>query len=173
MLHVDLMEVIAVKKILLMDGTSTAQIVYALKCQKQLNHPWKQQLNQPLMHVLFHTGLVTTFVMMKTTILNVDLMEVIAAKKIQLKDGTTIVLNVYVWISQRLLKPLKGYVVLHIGSLMTTAMTKTTMLDVVLMVETVVETMSTPPTAPNVHVLNNYKLYFQRIVAQIKKGTAQ
>merc|ERR1719219_1556920 len=139
MLHVDLMEVIAVKKILLMDGTSTAQIVYALKRQKQLNHPWKQQPNQPLMHVLFHTGLVTTFVMMKTTILNVDLMEVIAAKKIQLKDGTTIVLNVYVWISQRLLKPLE-YVVLHNGSVTTTAMTKTTMLDVVLMVETVVET---------------------------------
>merc|ERR1712223_186418 len=150
--HVDLMEVIAAKKVQSMVGISTAQIVYALKCQKQLNHPWKQQPTQPLMHVLFHTGLVTTFVMMKTTILNVDLMEVIAAKKIQLKDGTTIVLNVYVWISQRLLKPLE-YVVLHNGSVMTTAMTRTTMLDVVLMVETVVETMSTPPTALNVHVL--------------------
>merc|ERR1719510_2570069 len=172
MLHVDLMEVIAVKKILLMDGTSTAQIVYALKCQKQLNHPWKQQPNQPLMHVLFHTGLVTTFVMMKTTILNVDLMEVIAAKKIQLKDGTTIVLNVYAWISQRLLKPLEN-VVFHNGLVITTAMTTTTMLNVVFHNGLVITTAMTPPTAPNVHVLNNYKLYFQRIVAQIKKDNAQ
>merc|ERR1711981_1296383 len=168
MLHVDLMEVIAAKKIQPMVGISTAQIVYALKCQKQLNHPWNKQLNQPLMNVLFHTGLVTTFVMMKTTILNVDLMEVIAAKKIQLKDGTTIVLNVYAWISQRLLKPLEN-VVFHNGLVITTAMTTTTMLGVVLMAETVVETMSTPPTAPNVHVLNDYILYIPGIVVQIKK----
>merc|ERR1711997_1046754 len=111
-------------------------------------------------------GLVTTIVMMETTILNVDLMEVIVAKKIQQLVGTTIVLNVPVWSSQRLLKPLKN-VVLHNGSMMTTAMTTTTMRGVVLMAETVVETMSTPPTAPNVHVLNNYILYIKRIVVQI------
>merc|ERR1719242_143474 len=98
--------------------------------------------------------LVTTIVMMETTILDVDLMEVIAAKKIHRLDGTTIVLIVSVWTSQQLLKT-QAFVALHNGSVITTAMTTTTMLGVVLMAETVVETMSTLPTAPNVHVLNN------------------
>merc|ERR1711981_443530 len=58
-----LMKVIVVE---MMSTNSTANFVSALK--------WKQQPNQPWMNVLFHTGLVTTIVMMKTTPLNVDLM---------------------------------------------------------------------------------------------------
>merc|ERR1712173_405132 len=98
---------------------------------------------------------------METTILDVDLMEVIAAKKIHRLDGTTIVLIVSVWTSQQLLKA-QAFVALHNGSVMTTAMMTTTMLGVVSMVEIVVETMSTLPTAPNVHVLNNCILYFSK-----------
>merc|ERR1712228_759733 len=107
LLNVDLMEVIVVET---MSTLSTAKFVIALKWNQQPNHPW--------MNVKFHNGLVTTIVMMETTILNVDLMEVIVAKKMQRSVGTTIVLNAPVWSSQRLLKPLK-YVVLHNGSVMT------------------------------------------------------
>merc|ERR1711930_46898 len=84
MLKMILMVVIVVE---MMSTNSTAKFVIALKCQRQL----KPQMD-PI--VKFHIGLMTTFVMMKTTLLNVDLM-----------------------------------------------------------VETVVETMSTLPTAPNVNVL--------------------
>merc|ERR1719219_552628 len=157
MLKMILMVVIVVE---MMSTNSTAKFVIALKCQRQL----KPQMD-PI--VRFHIGLMTTFVMMKTTLLNVDLMvETVVETMSTLPTAP----NVNVLISQRLLKPLKC-VVLHNGSVMTTAMTTTTMLDVVSMVETVVETMSIPPTALHVHVLNNYKLYFQRIVAQIKKDT--
>merc|ERR1711874_500874 len=98
------MKVIAAKKIQLMVGTSTAKTVYVLKCQKQLNHlwkqqvkhPWNQQLKHPWVNVTFHTILVTAIVTMKTTMLTVDLMEVIAAKKMHLTFGTNIVMNVNV-----------------------------------------------------------------------------
>merc|ERR1712020_339610 len=101
----------------------------------------------------FHNILVTAIVMMKTTMLNVDLMEAIAAKKMHLTFGTNIVMTVNVWILQLV------YVVLQTGLKMHSVMMTTTMLDVVLMVETVVESLSTPTTAPNVYVSNNHLLY--------------
>merc|ERR1712080_524347 len=119
---------------------STAKFVIALKWNQQPNHPW--------MNVLFHTGLVTTIVMMKTTLLNVDLMV-----ETVVETMSTL--------------PTAPIVRLHIGLETTIVMMKTTMLIVVLMVETVVETMSTLPIALHVIVLksNNYILYIQRIVA--------
>merc|ERR1719510_220619 len=114
----------------MMSTLPTAQIVYVLNCQKQQNHQW--------MNVKLHNGLVTTIVMMETTMLNVDLMEVIAAKKIHHSDGTTIVLIVSVWTSQRQLKPQMDLIVrFHIILVTTFVMMKTTMLNVDLMVETV------------------------------------
>merc|ERR1711902_87368 len=106
-----LMVVIVVE---MMSIPSTAQIVYVLKCQEQQNHLW--------MNVKLLNGLVTTIVMMETTML-----DVIAAKKIHRSDGTTIVLIVSVWTSQQLLKT-QAFVALHNGSVITTAMTTTTML---------------------------------------------
>merc|ERR1719150_3464431 len=171
MLHVNLMEVIAAKIIHHKVGITTAQIVYALKCQKQLKHLWNQQPKNPWMSVLFHNGLVTAIAMMKTTLLTVDLMVEIVVETMSTLPTAP---HVNVLNSQRQPKPqIFPIVSFHIGLVTAIVMMKTTTLLVVLMVETVVETMSTPPTAPNVHVLNKYKLYFQRIVAQIKKDTAQ
>merc|ERR1712083_798695 len=79
-LSADLMEAIVV--------ITTAASVSALKCQKPLNHPWKQlknpgiplkiqwrPLKSPWVIVLPHNGLETIIVMMRTTPPSVDLME--------------------------------------------------------------------------------------------------
>merc|ERR1719219_2890412 len=144
MLKMILMVVIVVE---MMSTNSTAKFVIALKCQRQL----KPQMD-PI--VRFHIGLVTTFVMMKTTMLNVDLMvETVVETLSTLATAPNV--NVLMT-SQQLLKT-QAFVVLHNGSVITTAMMTTTMQGVVLMVETVAETMSTLPTAPNVHVLKCQK----------------
>merc|ERR1719189_3386951 len=76
-------------------GITTAASVSALKCQKLLNHPWKQlknpgippktqwrPLKSPWVIVLPHNGLETPFVMMKTTPKSVDLMvEIVVTMK--------------------------------------------------------------------------------------------
>merc|ERR1719369_1437141 len=152
LLNVDLMVVIAVE---MMSMTSTANFVNVLKWKQQPNHPW--------VNVLFHTGLATTIVMMKTTPLNVDLMVETAVETMSILPTAP---NVNVLISQRQLKPqMDPNVLFHTGLVTTIVMMKTITLIVVLMVETVVEMMLTLPTALNAHVLNNYILYFQRIVA--------
>merc|ERR1719292_21991 len=105
------------------------------------------------MNVELHNGLVTTIVMMKTTILNVDLMEVIAAKKILMTVGT-IIANFVIALKwkQQLNHPWVN-VLFHTGLVTTIVMMKTTLLNVDLMVETVVEMMSTLPTASNVDLM--------------------
>merc|ERR1712088_317628 len=103
-----LMVVIVVE---MMSTLNTVALVNVLKWNRQQNHLW--------MNVKLHNGLVTTIVMMETTMLDVDLMEVIAAKKIHRLDGTTIVLIVFVWTSQQLLKT-RVFVALHNGSVITT-----------------------------------------------------
>merc|ERR1712180_481295 len=80
------MEVIVVKKNLKMDGITTAKFVNVLKCQKQLR----------LLLIALINGLVTAFVMIKTTILNVNLMEVIVAKNMFKRDGINTAMNAYV-----------------------------------------------------------------------------
>merc|ERR1719369_1941070 len=138
-----------------MSMNSTANFVSVLKWKQQPNHPW--------MNVLFHTGLVTTIVMMKTTPLNVDLMVETAVETMSTLPTAP---NVNVLISQRQLKPQMDPIVrVHIGLVTAIVMMKTTTLIAVLMVETVVEMMLTLPTALNVHVLNNYIIYIKRIVA--------
>merc|ERR1719474_483475 len=128
-----------------MSTNRTANFVIPLKCQRQL----KPQMD-PIAR--FHNGLRTTSVMMKTTLLNVDLMvETVVVTMSTLPTAP----NVNVLISQRQLKPQMDPIVrFHIGLVTTFVMMKTTTLNVDLMVETVVETMSTLPTALNVIVLN-------------------
>merc|ERR1711981_1560218 len=68
--------------------------------------------------------------------------------------------NVNVLIFQRQLKPQMDPIVrFHIGLVTAIVMMKITTLIAVLMVETVVETMSTLPIALHVIVLNNYIKY--------------
>merc|ERR1712228_871432 len=119
---------------------------HVLRCQKQLRHQ--------RMIVQFPIGLETIIVMMKTTPLDVDLMEVIVAKNHPLMDGTTIVQTVNVLNCQQLLKPQEQIVLLLIGLVMLIVMMKTTMLNVALMVEIVVE-MSIHNIVLLVNVSNN------------------
>merc|ERR1712180_190095 len=87
------MEVIVVKKTLKRDGITTAKFVNVLKCQTQL----RLLLNQLRLHlIVLINGLVTAFVMIKTTILNVNLMEVIVAKNMFKRDGINTAMNAYV-----------------------------------------------------------------------------
>merc|ERR1712179_233519 len=97
-LNVILMEVIVVKTNLQMDGINTVVIVPVLKSQKQRKSQRKGQLKYLLKgQLMFHqnqlnvliNGLVTASVMIKTTILNVILMEVIVVKKNLQMDGIT------------------------------------------------------------------------------------
>merc|ERR1712228_512700 len=119
---------------------------HVLRCQKQLRHQ--------RMIVQFPIGLETIIVMMKTTPLDVDLMEVIVAKNHPLMDGTTIVQTVNVLNCQQLLKPQEQIVLLLIGLVIIIVMMKTTMLNVALMVEIVVG-MSIHNIALLVNVSNN------------------
>merc|ERR1719219_1838895 len=129
MLKMILMVVIVVE---MMSTNSTVKFVIALKCQRQL----KPQMD-PI--VSFHNGLRTTFVMMKTTLLNVDLMvETVVETMSTLPTAP----NVNVLISQGQLKPQMDPIVrFHNGLRTTSVMMKTTLLNVDLMVETVVVTM--------------------------------
>merc|ERR1719369_1380345 len=121
---------------------STANFVSALK--------WKQQPNLPWMNVLFHTGLVTTIVMMKTTLLNVDLMVVIVVEMMSMNSTANFVSALkwkqqpnYPWMN----------VLFHTGLVKTIVMMKTTLLNVDLMVVIAVEMMSMNSTANFVSVL--------------------
>merc|ERR1712200_397710 len=100
-LNVKWMEVMVVKKTLLLDGIIIAVIAGVLKFQKLL---------KLLLNVLIN-GLVTITVMIKTTILNVILMEVIVVKKTLQMDGITTVILVNALMFQRQHKPLKDPIV--------------------------------------------------------------
>merc|ERR1711899_412858 len=89
---------------IMMAGTTIAQNVHVLRCQKQLRHQ--------RMIVQFPIGLETIIAMMKITPLDVDLMEEIVAKNHPLMDGTTIAQTVNVLNFQQLLKPLMDQIVL-------------------------------------------------------------
>merc|ERR1711997_869563 len=131
----------------MMAGTIIAQNVHVLRCQKQLQHQ--------RMIVLLLNGLETIIVMMKITMLNVDLMEEIVAKNHQLMDGTTIAQTVNVLNFQQQLKPLMDQIaLLLIGLVIIIVMMKTTMPNVALMVKIVVE-MSIHNIALLVNVSNN------------------
>merc|ERR1712083_112613 len=145
LLDVDLM-VETVVIMIMMAGTTIAQNVHVLRCQKQLRHQ--------RMIVQFPIGLETIIVMMKITMLNVDLMEEIVAKNHQLMDGTTIAQTVNVLNFQQLLKPQEQIVLLLIGLVIIIVTMKTTMLNVALMVEIVVG-MSIHNIALLVNVSNN------------------
>merc|ERR1711962_3634 len=82
-LNVNLMEAIVVETT---STSSTALNVNALKCHIQL---------RLLLNVL-SLGLVTVIVMIKTTLLNVTMMEVIAVKKMLLRGGIITVMSVSV-----------------------------------------------------------------------------
>merc|ERR1711962_1829123 len=97
--------------------------------------------------------------MIKTTILNVILMEVIVVKKTLQMDGITTVKLVNVLIFKRQHKPLMDPIVyFHNGLVITTVTMKTIIQIVVLMVVIAVETMSTQSIALNVRVLNDFEL---------------
>merc|ERR1712083_602350 len=146
LLDVDLMvEIVVIMT--MMAGTIIAQNVHVLRCQKQLRHQ--------RMIVQFPIGLETIIVMMKITLLDVDLMVEIVAKNHQLMDGTTIAQTENVLNFQQQLKPLMDQIVLLlIGLVIIIVMMKTTMLNVALMVEIVVG-MSTHNIALLVNVSNN------------------
>merc|ERR1712156_976701 len=146
LLHVDLMvEIVVIMT--MMAGTTIVQNVHVLRCQKQLRHQ--------RMIVLLLNGLETIIVMMKITMLNADLMVEIVAKNHQLMDGTTIAQTVNVLNFQQQLKPLMDQIALLLIGLVTIiVMMKTTMLNVALMVEIVVE-MSIHNIALLVNVSNN------------------
>merc|ERR1712083_1068494 len=136
------------KNHLLLDGTIIVMLVNVLSNkQQQLKHPQR-------MIVQFPIGLETIIVMMKTTLLDVDLMEEIVAKNHLLMDGTTIAQTVNVLNFQQLLKPQEQIVLLLIGLVILIVMMKTTMLNVALMVEIVVG-MSIHNIALLVNVSNN------------------
>merc|ERR1712098_537106 len=104
---------------------------------------------QPWVVVKYHNGLAIITVMMKTIILNVVLMEVTV---VEMMSTPSTALNVNVLsFHQRQHKPLMDQIVkYHIGLAITTVTMKTIILNVVMMVVTVVETMLTPCTALNV-----------------------
>merc|ERR1712193_585344 len=128
MLPVNLMVEIVVKNHLLLDGTIIVMLVNVLNNkQQQLKHLKR-------MIVQFPIGLETIIVMMKTTLLHVDLMVEIVAKNHQLMDGTTIAQTVNVLNFQQQLKPLMDQIVLLlIGLVVIIVMMKTTMPNVALM----------------------------------------
>merc|ERR1711962_1394711 len=158
-LNVKWMEVIVVKKMLKRDGIITAMIAYVLKFQKLL----KLHLN------VLNNGLGTTSVMIKITILNVKWMEVIVVKRSLLLDGISIAVIASVLKCQKQLKLLLKQQRLHqsalINGLVIPFVTiKTIILNAAMMVVIVVEMMSTPLTALNVHVLNDFKLLILRTI---------
>merc|ERR1719221_479371 len=132
-----LMEVIVVKKMHKRDGINTVMNAYVLKCQKQLK----------LLLIVLINGLVTAIVMIKTTILNVNLMEVIVVKMMLKRAGINIVTIVNVLKCQKQLKLLLN--VLINGLVTTIVMIKTIILNAAMMVVIVVEMMLTPLTALN------------------------
>merc|ERR1711962_1072064 len=116
-----------------------------------------QRQHKPLDPIVnHHNGLVITTVMMKTIIQNVVLMVVIV---VEMMSTPLTALNVYVMILQRQHKPLDPIVYHHNGLVITTVTMKTIIQSAVLMVVIVVEMMSTPLTALNVHVSNDFKLF--------------
>merc|ERR1719189_668539 len=148
-LSADLMEAIVVITPATV-GITTAAFVSALKCQKLLNHPWKQlknpgippktqwrPLKSPWVIVLPHNGLETIIVMMRTTPLSVDLMEeIVVITKWRAIPTTAMLANA--WNTQSQLKNLEQTVLPPIGLEMPFVMTKTTPKSVDLMVEIVV-----------------------------------
>merc|ERR1712083_1044718 len=126
----DLMEVIVVITPVKV-GITTAASVSALKCQKLLNHPWKQLKNPgippktPWVTVLPHNGLETIIVMMRTTPPSVDLMgEIVVITKWRATPTTAVLANA--WTTQSQLKNLEPTVLPHTGLEMPSVMTKTT-----------------------------------------------
>merc|ERR1711997_729976 len=104
--------------------------------------------------VQFLTGLETIIVMMKTTLLNVNMMEEIVVI-MKWMVGTNIVKFVNVLNFQKQLKPLTDQTVrLLIGLVMIIVTMKTTMLNAGLMVEIVVEMMSIHSIVKLANVLN-------------------
>merc|ERR1711973_766268 len=99
---------------------------------------------------------------MKTIIMNAVMMEVIVVETML---TPSIALNVNVLsFHQRQHKPLMDQIVTyHIGLVITTVTMKTIILNAVMMVVIVVETMLTPRTALNVNALNDFKLFNLRI----------
>merc|ERR1711962_1687315 len=111
-------------------------------------------------------GLVTVIVMIKTTILNVILMEVIVVKVMLKKDGITTAKFVSALISQTQQKPLMDPIVQHhIGLVITFVTMKTIIRNVVLMVVIAVE-MSTQSIALNADAFNNFTLYILKSVVR-------
>merc|ERR1719221_1601667 len=120
-----LMEVIVVKKMHKRDGINTVMNAYVLKSQKQLK----------LLLIVLINGLVTAIVMIKTTILNVNLMEVIVVKMMLKRAGINIVTIVNVLKCQKQLRLLLNQLSLHLialinGLVTTSVMIKTTILNV-------------------------------------------
>merc|ERR1719291_337410 len=139
---VDLMEVIVVITPARV-GITTAASVSALKCQKLLNHPWKQLKNPGIppktqwVIVLPHNGLETIIVMMRTTPPSVDLMEeIVVITKWRATPTTAMLANA--WNTQSQLKNLEQTVLPPTGLETPFVMTKTTPKSVDLMVEIVV-----------------------------------
>merc|ERR1719266_1821170 len=148
-LSVDLMEAIVVITLATV-GITTAASVSALKCQKPLNHPWKQlknpgiplktqwrPLKSPWVIVLPHNGLKTIIVMMRTTPPSVDLMEEIVVIT-KWRDTPTTAVLANAWNTQSQLKNLEQTVLPPTGLEMPFVMMKTTLKSVDLMVEIVV-----------------------------------
>ena len=91
------------------------------------------------MHVEALTGLETIFVMMKTTMKNVAMMVETVVETMLTCYGTSTVLYVNVWI--QMVNHLQMHVEALTGLETIFVMMKTTMKNVAMMVETVVETM--------------------------------
>merc|ERR1712110_510546 len=168
-LSADLMEAIVVITLVTV-GITTAASVSALKCQKPLNHPWKQlknpgippktqwrPLKSPWVNVLPHTGLETDIVTMTTTPPSVDLMEeIVVITKWRATPTTAMLANA--WNTQSQLKNLEQTVLPPTGLEMPFVMTKTTPKSVDLMVEIVVTMKDKDGTTIVliVNVLNNF-----------------
>merc|ERR1711962_125617 len=120
-----------------------------------------QRQHKPLDPIVnHHNGLVITTVMMKTIIQSAVLMVVIV---VEMMSTPLTALNVHVMILQRQHKPLKDPIVyFHNGLVIATVTMKTIIQSAVLMVVIAVEMMSTPLTALNVHVLNDFKFLILR-----------
>merc|ERR1711962_1384548 len=124
-LNVNLVEVIAVKKILKRDGINSVMNAHVLKFQKQQKH---------LLNAL-KNGLGTTYVMTITIILNVNLMEVIVVKTNLQMDGINTVMNAYVLKFQ---KQLELLLIVLINGLVTITVMMETIMRIVNSMEVIV-----------------------------------
>merc|ERR1712228_793923 len=145
---------IVVKNHLLLDGTIIVMLVNVLSNkQQQLKHLKR-------MIVLFHIGLETIIVIMKTTLLDVDLMVEIVVI-MTMMAGTTIVQNVLVLRCQKQLRHQRMIVQFPIGLETIIVMMKITPLDVDLMEEIVAKNhplMDGTTIVQTVNVLNFQQL---------------